>query len=149
MTLAYPKCFGKIQNTIMKKKKNDKVFTTQEMIDRLQKHGLKGDDVTWKDALTMLAFTGLVILVAIVLMALAGCKTNPPMDYEWEVIPQQPFISADYRYYVIDSHSDVPDAKFETLEEASVYQKEFAEYHDYVIVKIKDKYNVYNMELTE
>ena len=102
-----------------------------------------------RDALTMLTMLTLVVLVAIALMALAGCKTNPPMDYEWKAIQQQPFISADYRYYVIDSHSDVPDAKFETLEEASVYQKEFAEYHDYVIVKIKDKYNVYNMELTE
>ena len=122
----------KIQNIIMKKKKND-----------------KGGDVSWRDALTMLTMLTLVVLVAVALMALAGCKTNPPMDYKWEDIPQQPFISADYRYYVIDSHSDVPDAKFETFEEASVYQKEFAEYHDYVIVKIKDKYNVYNMELTE
>ena len=101
-----------------------------------------------RDALTMLTMLTLVVLVAIALMALAGCKTNPPMDYEWEVIPQQPFISADYRYYVIDSNSDIPDAKFETFEEASVYQKEFAENHDYVIVKIKDEYNVYNMELT-
>ena len=128
MTPVYLKCLGKIQNIIMKKK-NDRAFM--------------------KDALTMLTMLTLVVLVAIALMALAGCKTNPPMDYEWKAIPQQPFISADYRYYVIDSHSDVPDAKFETLEEASVYQKEFAEYHDYVIVKIEDKYNVYNMELTE
>ena len=119
----------KIQNIIMKNKKNDRAFM--------------------RDALTMLTMLTLVVLVAIALMALAGCKTNPPMDYKWEAIPQQPFISADYRYYVIDSHSDVPDAKFETLEEASVYQKEFAENHDYVIVKIKDEYNVYNMELTE
>ena len=132
MTPVYLKCLGKIQNIIMKKKKND-----------------KGGDVSWRDALNMLTMLTLVVLVAVALMALAGCKTNPPMDYEWESIPQQPIISADYRYYVIDSHSDVPDAKFETLEEASVYQKEFAEYHDYVIVKIKDKYNVYNMELTE
>ena len=102
-----------------------------------------------RDALTMLTMLTLVVLVAIALMALAGCKTNPSMDYEWEAIPQQPFISADYRYYVIDSNSDIPDAKFETFEEASVYQKEFAENHDYVIVKIKDEYNVYNMEFAE
>ena len=74
MTLACPKCFGKIQNTIMKKKKNNKVFTTQEMIDKIQKHELKGDDATWKEALTMLAFVVFIILVAVALMALGGCK---------------------------------------------------------------------------
>ena len=113
----------------MKKKKNDRTLT--------------------RDALTMLTMLTLVVLVAIALMVLAGCKTNPSMDYKWEAIPQQPFINADYRYYVIDSNSDIPDAKFETFEEASVYQKEFAENHDYVIVKIKDEYNVYNMEFAE
>ena len=104
------------------------------------------ENITWKDALTMLAFTGLAVIIATALMALAGCKTNPPIDYEWKAIPQQPLINAHYHYYVIDSNSDVPDAKFKTLEEASVYQKKFTENHDYVIVKIKDQYNVYNME---
>ena len=51
-----------------------------------------------------------------------------------------------YRYYVIDANSDVPDANFTSFKEAAVYQKEYAEYHDYVIVKIDERYNVYNME---
>jgi hypothetical protein len=51
-----------------------------------------------------------------------------------------------HKYYVIDAHSDVPDAHFRTYEEAATYQKEFAEYHEYVIVKMEGKYNVYNME---
>ena len=50
-----------------------------------------------------------------------------------------------YRYYVIDANSDIPDANFTSFEEAAVYQKEYAEYHDYVIVKINKRYNVYNM----
>ena len=41
-----------------------------------------------------------------------------------------------------------PDAKFETYAEAATYQKEYAEYHDYVIVKLDDTYNIYNMEPT-
>lgn len=52
----------------------------------------------------------------------------------------------DYKYYVIDANADVPDAYFETFDEASVYQKDFAEHHEYVIVKVEEKYNVYNME---
>ena len=58
----------------MKKKKNNKVFTTQEMIDKIQKHELKGDNATWKEALTMLVFVVFIILVAVALMALGGCK---------------------------------------------------------------------------
>jgi|TARA_B100001964_G_C13965327_1_gene479498 hypothetical protein len=53
-----------------------------------------------------------------------------------------------YRYYVIDANSDIPDANFTSFQEAAVYQKEHAEYHDYVIVKIDDEYKVYNMQLT-
>jgi len=52
------------------KKKKDELFTAQEMIDRLQKHGLKGDDVTWREALTMFALGALIVLVAVALMAL-------------------------------------------------------------------------------
>ena len=44
-------------------------------------------------------------------------------------------------YYVIDAHSDIPDAKFKTYTEAATYQKEYAEYHDYVIVKLNDRFN--------
>jgi hypothetical protein len=54
-----------------------------------------------------------------------------------------------YKYYVIDANADVPDAFFETYKEASTYQKDFAEHHEYVIVKIDGKYNVYNMEPTK
>ena len=49
-------------------------------------------------------------------------------------------------YYVIDANSDIPDAKFGTYTEAATYQKEYAEYHDYVIVKLDDSFNAYNME---
>ena len=56
--------------------------------------------------------------------------------------------AAETYYYVIDAHSDIPDAKFGTYAEAATYQKEYAEYHDYVIVKLDDTYNIYNMEPT-
>lgn len=54
-----------------------------------------------------------------------------------------------HKYYVIDINADVPDANFKTFEEASVYQKEFAEYHDYVIVKADEEFSVYNMEVVK
>jgi hypothetical protein len=50
-----------------------------------------------------------------------------------------------YKYYVIDVNSDTPDAFFESYSEASIYQKEFSENHEYVIVKVDDEYKVYNM----
>jgi len=72
-----------------------------------------------------------------------GCATTyleePNYDYN----------GAEYRYYVIDVNADIPDAYFLTYEEASTYQKEFAENHEYVIVKIDEGYNVYNMEITK
>ena len=49
-----------------------------------------------------------------------------------------------YEYYVIDPSLDIPDAYFETLDEAQSYKKQFASNHDYVIVKF-DKYHVYNV----
>ena len=52
-----------------------------------------------------------------------------------------------YNYYVVDPNSDIPDAFFKTLNEAKGYKKEFAANHDYVIVKIDEKFKVYNMEL--
>ncbi len=52
-----------------------------------------------------------------------------------------------HKYYVIDINADVPDANFKTFEEASVFQKEFAEYHDYVIVKADEEFSVYNMKV--
>ena len=75
-----------------------------------------------------------------------GCTYTigrPPVQYK--NIPQTP-IDAPYKYYVIDINSDTPDAFFETYDEASVYQDEFAENHDYVIVKIEKGFKVYSME---
>ena len=67
-----------------------------------------------------------------------GCRTT----IEYKEI--EPFV---YEYYVVDPNSDIPDAFFETLNEAKNYKKEFAANHDYVIVKIDEKYQVYNMQL--
>ena len=92
-----------------------------------------------------------ILVIAVVIAAIvigSGCASRPPIDYEWKSIPQQPLASG-YKYYVIDTHSDIPDAFFETFDEASLYQKDFAEHHEYVIVKIHDQYNVYNMEPIE
>ena len=80
------------------------------------------------------------ILLLISAILLCGCATHKILD-------PTPNDFSTYRYYVIDANSDVPDANFSTFEEASVYQKEYAEYHDYVIVKIDDEYKVYNMQL--
>ena len=79
-----------------------------------------------------------LLLISAVL--LCGCTTHKILD-------PTPNDFSTYRYYVIDANSDVPDANFSTFEEAAVYQTEYAEYHDYVIVKIDDEYKVYNMQL--
>ena len=71
---------------------------------------------------------------------LCGCASSKTL----EPIPDN---LSGYRYYVIDANSDIPDANFTSFEEAAVYQKEYSEYHDYVIVKIDDEYKVYNMQL--
>ena len=71
---------------------------------------------------------------------LCGCASN-------KILKPMPDDISGYRYYVIDANSDIPDANFSSFEEAAVYQKEYAEYHDYVIVKIEDEYKVYNMQL--
>ena len=90
-----------------------------------------------------------ILIVAVVIAAIvigSGCT------HTWDYPPQQPndqYRKIAYKYYVIDANADVPDAYFETLDEASVYQKDFAEHHEYVIVKVDEKYNVYNMEPIE
>ena len=90
-----------------------------------------------------------ILVVATVIAAIvigSGCT------HTWNYPPQEPKDqdrSIAYKYYVIDANADVPDAFFETYEEASTYQKDFAEHHEYVIVKIEGKYNVYNMEPIE
>ncbi len=78
-------------------------------------------------------------LIGVTLLSffISGCGSLTQPEYD----------GVRYRYYVIDAHADVPDADFSTFKEASVYQKDFAEHHDYVIVKINKRYNVYNMEI--
>jgi hypothetical protein len=73
------------------------------------------------------------IILAIMLALTVGCKTQ--IDYKSNDL---------YEYYVIDPSLDIPDAYFETLNEAQNYKKQFAANHDYVIVKF-DKYQVYNV----
>jgi hypothetical protein len=83
------------------------------------------------------------IILLLSIVAICGCS------YTWDSSPLKPndqYRDTSYRYYVIDANSDIPDAFFETFDEASVYQKDFAENHEYVIVKIDEKYNAYNME---
>ena len=86
------------------------------------------------------------LLLALSLM-LSGCaqtlwKHEPPAEKEYE----GGWLNS-YNYYVVDPNSDTPDAFFKTLNEAKGYKKEFAANHDYVIVKIDEKFKVYNMEL--
>ena len=73
-------------------------------------------------------------LIGVTLLSffISGCGSLPQPEYD----------GVQYRYYVIDAHADVPDADFSTFKEASVYQKDFAEHHDYVIVTINKRYNV-------
>ena len=103
----------------------------KELTPKAKAHGTKTAKIMLKDTKVKV---GSLLLLAI---ALCGCTTVHNYDNQ----------DAAYRYYVIDANADVPDANFETFEEASIYKKEFAEYHDYVIVKIDERYKVYNMEL--
>ena len=84
------------------------------------------------------------LVIAVVSIG-TGCTMTNPFDRNLMRIEAQAE-NIDYKYYVIDANADVPDAYFETFDEASVYQKDFAEHHEYVIVKVEEKYNVYNME---
>ena len=93
----------------------------------------------------------LVVAVAIAAIVIgSGCAYTNPFDRRPIRLDEpRPHDNASYKYYVIDANADVPDAFFETYGEASVYQKDFAEHHEYVIVKVNEKYNVYNMEPIE
>jgi hypothetical protein len=91
-----------------------------------------------------------LISILVILLLCSGCRTwewKHPQDYKLRKVDEQHDggWSATLNYYVIDANADVPDAYFETKNEALAYQKDFAEHHDYVIVKIDKKYNVYNM----
>jgi len=77
------------------------------------------------------------ILILSIAIAFCGCT------HTWD---SPPIKDSPYKYYVIDVNADVPDAFFEKYEEAATYQKDFAEHHEYVIVKMEGKYSVYNME---
>ena len=68
-----------------------------------------------------------------------GCTWTfyrPPMKLN---IPQTPpsQTTGAYQYYVIDEHSEIPDAYFETKEEAESYRKYFEKNHTYKIVSVK------------
>ena len=89
-----------------------------------------------------------LLVAGVVIMAIsigAGCTATNPFDRK-PIRLHNPTTDINYKYYVIDANADVPDAFFETYGEASTYQKDFAEHHEYVIVKIDEKYKVYNME---
>jgi len=84
-------------------------------------------------------------LLIIAIIMLCGCSTwrweHPDGKGKPQTWPES------YNYYVIDPNSDTPDAYFINLSEATQYKKEFAANHDYVIVKMDSKYNVYNVQL--
>jgi len=89
-----------------------------------------------------------VLLVAVVIVAAiligTGCTVTNPFDKRPIRLDGPTFTK--HKYYVIDANADIPDAFFKTYDEAASYQKEFAAHHEYVIVKIDEKYKVYNME---
>ena len=90
----------------------------------------------------------MIRIYLIILLFAAGCThTFVRPTKPWPHPLGVPLRAATY-YYVIAAHSAIPDAKFGTYAEAATYQKEYAEYHDYVIVKLDDTYNIYNMEPT-
>ena len=80
-----------------------------------------------------------VFLVTLIAWALVGCTWTfhrPPMKLN---IPQTPpyQTTGAYRYYVIDEHSKIPDAYFNTKKEAEGYKNYFKENHNYVIVQLQ------------
>ena len=79
------------------------------------------------------------IVVIIAILVGPGCTWTvhrSPMKLH---IPQTPpsQLETAYRYYVIDEHSETPDAYFETKEEAESYKKYFKEHHTYKIISMK------------
>ena len=86
-------------------------------------------------------------LILTIVIAATTCSCTHTILNPIEDIPQNPIEkSGGFKYYVIDINSDIPDAFFETYEEAALYQDDFSENHEYVIVKIEKGYKVYNME---
>jgi len=69
-----------------------------------------------------------MFVVVLIVFSLLGCTTSH--NYER-------FENVSYQYYVIDEHSETPDAYFETKEEAESYKKYFEKHHTYKIVSTK------------
>jgi len=67
------------------------------------------------------------VLVALIVWSLLGCATPDYKDFK----------DVAYRYYVIDEHAEIPDAYFETKEEAESYKRYFEKHHTYKIVSVK------------
>ena len=91
-------------------------------------------------------------VILVVMTIIAAIVIGSGCSHTWSYPPQEPkdqYRSILYKYYVIDANADVPDAFFKTFDEAAIYQKDFAAHHEYVIVKMEGKYNVYNMEPIE
>ena len=91
-------------------------------------------------------------VILITVGAIAAILIGSGCTHTWNYPPLKPddqYRNIAYKYYVIDANADVPDAFFKTFDEAAIYQKDFAAHHEYVIVKMEVKYNVYNMEPIE
>ena len=78
-------------------------------------------------------------IVLFFIWILCGCTWTvyrPPMKLN---IPQTPpsQTTGAYQYYVIDEHSEIPDAYFETKDEAESYRKYFEDHHTYKIISMK------------
>ena len=86
-----------------------------------------------RNKLTVLFVIGVVIMAILIG---SGCTSINPFDKK-PIRLDEPIFSK-HKYYVIDANADIPDAFFETFNEAASYQKEFAANHEYVIVKIDE-----------
>ena len=76
-------------------------------------------------------------IVLFFIWILCGCTWTvyrPPMKLN---IPQVPVTNTDHQYYVIDESSTIPDAYFETKDEAEDYKEYFKEHHNYKIVSME------------
>jgi len=79
-------------------------------------------------------------------VVMCGCTLTNPFDRKPIRLDSPLNQNGYHKYYVIDANADIPDAYFENFDDAAVYQKDFAEHHEYVIVKIDENYKVYNMK---
>ena len=82
-----------------------------------------------------------IIVFIVIILAICvgpGCTWTvyrPPMELKY---PQQtPVSKSEYRYYVIDEHSTIPDAFFKSKKEALMYKNYFKANHNYVVVQLQ------------